>query len=321
MRGVSKRSSRYLPLAALALLALIWGYTWVPVKIGVAYTSPFMFAALRTFPGGLLLLVLVAALGRPLRPKALRLTVLLGVLQTSGFMGLTTAALVSGGAGRTAILANTWQFWILLMAWPLLGERLRGAQWLSVLLALGGLILIIEPWKLHGILSSLLALAGAVSWAASSIVAKVLHRRHEVDLLSLTAWQTLFGSIPLVLLAVFLERGMPQWSGAFMLSLAYTVVAATGLGAFLWLFVLQEMPAGIAGLGTMGTPVVGLLASWAQLGERPTAVEIVGMIVILVGMGILFIRGAASVTPASGSLLAIEESKVVSKANERVLLE
>ena len=95
MRGVSKRSSRYLPLAALALLALIWGYTWVPVKIGVAYTSPFMFAALRTFPGGLLLLVLVAALGRPLRPKALRLTVLLGVLQTSGFMGLTTAALVS----------------------------------------------------------------------------------------------------------------------------------------------------------------------------------------------------------------------------------
>jgi len=321
MRGVSKRSSRYLPLAALALLALIWGYTWVPVKIGVAYTSPFMFAALRTFPGGLLLLVLVAALGRPLRPKALRLTVLLGVLQTSGFMGLTTAALVSGGAGRTAILANTWQFWILLMAWPLLGERLRGAQWLSVLLALGGLILIIEPWKLHGILSSLLALAGAVSWAASSIVAKVLHRHHEVDLLSLTAWQTLFGSIPLVLLAVFLERGMPQWTGAFILSLAYTLVAATGIGAFLWLYVLQEMPAGIAGLGTMGTPVVGLLASWAQLGERPTAAEIVGMIVILVGMGILFTRGAASVTPASGSLLAVEESKVASKANERVLLE
>jgi len=321
MRGVSKRSSRCLPLAALALLALIWGYTWVPVKIGVAYTSPFMFAALRTFPGGLLLLVLVAALGRPLRPKALRLTVLLGVLQTSGFMGLTTAALVSGGAGRTAILANTWQFWILLMAWPLLGERLRGAQWLSVLLALGGLILIIEPWKLHGILSSLLALAGAVSWAASSIVAKVLHRRHEVDLLSLTAWQTLFGSIPLVLLAVFLERGMPQWSGAFMLSLAYTVVAATGLGAFLWLYVLQKMPAGIAGLGTMGTPVVGLLASWAQLGERPTAVEIVGMIVILVGMGILFTRGTKTVAPAPEPLLAVEESKVVSKVNERVLLE
>ncbi len=310
-----------MPLAALALLALIWGYTWVALKVGIAYSSPFMFAALRTFPGGILLLVLVAALGRPLRPKAIGLTVLLGVLQTSGFMGLTIAALVSGGAGRIAILANTWQFWILLMAWPILGERLRGAQWLSVLLALGGLILIIEPWKLHGILSSMLALAGAVSWAASSIVAKVLRRRHEVDLLSLTAWQTLFGSIPLVLLAVFLGEGLPQWTGAFVLSLAYTLVAATGLGAFLWLYVLQEMPAGIAGLGTMGTPVVGLLLSWAQLGERPTALEIVGMIVILAGMGILFARGTRSVAPVSASLPAVGERKVVPKAGERVFFE
>ena len=81
------------------------------------------------------------------------------------------------------------------------------------------------------------------------------------------------------------------------------------------------MPAGIAGLGTMGTPVVGLLASWAQLGERPTAVEIVGMIVILVGMGILFTRGTKTVAPAPEPLLAVEESKVVSKVNERVLLE
>lgn len=289
-----------MPFVALTLLALIWGYTWVAVKVGVAYSTPFMFVALRTLPGGILLLALVAALGRPLRPKAVRLTALLGVLQTSGFIGLTTAALVSGGAGRTAILANTWQFWILLMAWPFLGERLRGAQWLSVSLALGGLVLIIEPWNLHGVASSLLALAGAVSWAASSIVAKVLRRRHEVDLLSLTAWQTLFGSVLLVLLAIFLEGEAPQWSGAFLWSLAYTLVAATGLASFLWLYVLQEMPASIGGLGTMGTPVVGLLASWAQLGERPTALEIVGMIVILAGLAILFARGTKSTAPVSG---------------------
>ena len=321
MREGSLRSSRYLPLAALALLALIWGYTWVPLKVGVAYSGPFMFAALRTLPGGILLLMLVAALGRPLRPKALRLTVLLGVLQTSGFTGLTIAALVSGGAGRTAILANTWQFWILLMAWPLLGERLRGVQWLSVLLAFGGLVLIVEPWRLHGIVSSLLALAGAVSWAASSIVAKVLHRRHEVDLLSLTAWQTLFGSIPLVLLAVFLEGGLPEWSGAFLWSLAYTLVAATGMGAFLWLYVLQEMPAGIAGLGTMGTPVVGLLASWAQLGERPTALEIVGMIVILAGLAILFTRATKSTAPMSMDEPAAGEENLVSKSGGLVFTE
>jgi drug/metabolite transporter (DMT)-like permease len=226
---------------------------------------------------------------------------LLGVLQTSGFLGLTMGALVSGGAGRTSILANTWQFWILLVAWPLLGERLRGLQWLSVLLALGGLVLIIEPWSLHGVVSSLLALGGAVSWAASSIVAKVLRRRHEVDLLSLTTWQMLFGSIPLLLLAIFVEGGLPDWSGAFLWSLAFTLVVTTCLGSFLWLYVLRELPAGIAGLGTMGTPVVGLLASWAQLGEQPALLEIVGMVVILAGMAILFARGMKNAAPATPS--------------------
>jgi len=295
---VSLKSSRYLPLATLVVIALIWGYSWVPFKIGVGHSSPFVFAALRTFPGAILMLTLMAALRRPLRPKAVGLTALLGLLQTSGFLGLTMGALVSGGAGRTSILANTWQFWILLMAWPILGEKLRGLQWLSVGLALGGLVLIIEPWNLHGMTSSLLALGGAVSWGASSIVAKILRRRHQVDNLSLTTWQMMFGSIPLILLAVFIEGSLPDWSGAFIWSLAFTLVITTCLGSFLWLYVLRELPAGIAGLGTMGTPVVGVLSSWAQLGETPTVLMVVGMVLILGGMGILFTRGMRGVGSA-----------------------
>jgi drug/metabolite transporter (DMT)-like permease len=301
----SLKLPRYLPLVTLVALALIWGYSWVPFKAGVSHSSPFVFAALRTLPGAVLMLALMAALGRPLRPKAVRLTVLLGVLQTSGFLGLTMGALVSGGAGRTSILANTWQFWILLMAWPILGERLRGLQWLSVLLALGGLVLIIEPWSLHGVASSLLALGGAVSWAASSIVVKVLRKRHNVDLLSLTTWQMLFGSIPLILLAIFVEGGLPDWSSAFLWSLGFTLIVTTCLGSFLWLYALRELPAGIAGLGTMGTPVVGVLASWAQLGERPTVLEVVGMVVILTGMAVLFARTLSEASRSTGSSGAV----------------
>ncbi len=281
---------RLLPIATLVALALIWGYSWVPFKEGVAHSSPFVFATLRTIPGGLLLLGLMAALRRPLRPKAVGLTMLLGLLQTSGFLGFSMMALVTGGAGRTSVLANTWQFWILLMAWPILGERLRGTQWLSVLLGVCGLVLIIEPWNLHGVTSSLLTLAGAVSWAGSSIVAKVLRRGHSVDLLSLTTWQMLFGSVPLLLLAVVYPGALPDWTAAFNLSLAFTLVVTTCLGSFLWLYALRELPASIAGLGTLATPVFGILFSWAQLGEQPTATEAAGMVVILVGMAILFVQ-------------------------------
>lgn len=275
----------------------------MPLKIGVQYCPPFTFAALRSLPGAILLLGLAAVLRHPVGLKAPRYTIPLGILQTSGFIGLTIAALVAGGAGRTAILANTWQFWILLMAWPILDERLHGSQWLSVSLALAGLILIVEPWNLHGVVSSLLALAGAVCWAAGAIVAKLLRRRHEVDLLALTGWQTLFGSILLVVVAVFVEGEAPEWTGAFIWSLLYALLMGTCLASFLWLFVLREMPAGIAGLGTMATPVVGLLFSWALLGEQPTGLEIVGMVAILAGSAILFVRGVRETPQSSGRAL------------------
>ncbi len=285
---------RYLPVATLLALALIWGYSWVPFKIGVQHSSPFIFATLRTIPGGLLMLGLMAVLGKPLRPRPIRLTMLLGLLQTSGFLGFSMMALVSGGAGRTSILANTWQFWVLLMAWPILGERLRGSQWLSVLLGLAGLLLIVEPWHLRGVASALYTLAGAVSWAGGSIVAKVLRRRHTVDLLSLTTWQMLFGSIPLLVLTLALRRDLPDWTAAFDLSLVFTLLVTTCLGSFMWLYALRELPASIAGLGTLATPVFGILFSWAQLGERPTVIELAGMVIIIAGMTILFLRSFAA---------------------------
>ena len=122
-------------------------------------------------------------------------------------------------------------------------------------------------------------------FAASSIVAKILRKRHDPDLLTMTGWQTLIGSIPLVLIAVLAGGGAPEWSQEFIWSLAYTTLIGTCGGALLWLFVLKKLPASIAGLGTMGTPVVGLLASWAVLGEQPTATEVAGMVAILAGSG------------------------------------
>jgi drug/metabolite transporter (DMT)-like permease len=313
-RGTAVKSRRYLPLIALGLLPFIWGYSWIPLKIGVTYCPPYTFAALRSLPGGLILLTLVGALGRPVRPKAFWYMLGIGVLQTGGFVGLTIAALVAGGAGRTSILANTWQFWILLMAWPLLSERVRGSQWLSVGLAVVGLVLIVEPWKLHGVLSALLALAGAVCMAAGSVLVKLMRRRHEVDVLSLTAWSTLLGALPLVLVAVFAERQLPVWSTAFSLSLAYALLVSTCVAVFLWLFVLNSMPAGVAGLGTMATPVMGLLFSWAQLGEQPTVVEAIGMVTILVGSAILFLRGMREAPPEPSPAEATVEEGLFAEA-------
>lgn len=285
------RSSRYLPVLALALLALIWGYSWVPGKLGVVNSSAFVFAALRTFPAGVLMLVLLPLTGRPLRPKGAALTAAVGVLQVAGFVGLISAALVAGGAGHTAMLANTWQFWLLLMAWLALGERLKGGQWLSVGIGLVGLVLIIEPWHLRGVLSSLLTLGGAVCFAAGAVVAKVLRKRHEVDLLSFSAWQTLLGSIPLVIAGALMQGDGIHWTSTFIWSLIFSVLVGTALGSILWLYVLNALPANIAGIGTLGAPVFGVLFSWLQLHERLSRAEIAGMVLVVAALGLLAVWG------------------------------
>lgn len=277
-----------LPIAALLLLALIWGYSWVVMKIALDYVQPFAFAALRTALGGVALFLLLPLLRRPVKPKAFWPTALLGLLQTTGFVGMLTWALENGAAGKTSILTYTMPFWLLLMAWVVLGEKLKGFQWVAVGLALVGLVLILSPWRLEGKTSDFLAVGGALFWAASAVYAKILRRRHEVDLLSLTAWQMLLGSVPLIVISALTWKGPPVWTGTFIGALIFVAILGNALAWVLWLYILNSFRAGTAGLATLLTPVIGISAAWIQLGEQPGVVEGLGMIAVV---GALLLTG------------------------------
>lgn len=291
-----QRSVRSAALA-LMVLSVIWGYNWVVMKEAMKYSGPFDFAALRTVFGALSLFIVLLWLKKPLRPVELKFTLLLGLLQTTGFTALSQWALVAGGAGKTAVLAYTMPFWVLLMAWPLLNEHIRGLQWLAAGLAFAGLIFIFDPWQAHGTFaSSVLAILSGVSWAASAIVAKKLRSRAQVDLLSLTAWQMLLGAIALMIIALLVPSRPIEFTVNFIGTLIYVTILGTALGWLLWLYILHSLPAGVASLGSMGIPVVGVLAAWLQLEELPTGAEITGMLMIVAALALL-------------SLLAIREHR------------
>lgn len=284
-------AGRYAGLA-LVVLALIWGYNWVVMKRVLDYVSPLDFVALRSGCGCLCLFVMLRLQGKSLRPVALQLAVPLGLLQIAGFMGLIQLALASGGAGKTAVLAYTMPFWMLLLARLFLGERIRGLQWLAVALAGLGLVLILEPWHWHGtLLSSVLALGAGLVWASSAIVTKRLRPHYPADLLALTAWQMLFGALTLIVLALLLPGRPLQPSGYFIAALAYNALLGTALGWWLWLFVLDSLPAGVAGLSMLAVPSVGVLASWLQLGETPSLLEGLGMATVMAALALLAGRG------------------------------
>jgi len=287
--------SSYLAIGALAVMALFWGYNWVLTKVALRYAEPSVFVALRTFLGAAFLFLLLVVLRKRLRPQNLRLTLTVGLLGTTGSIGLLTWALKSGGAGKTSVLVYTMPLWLILMSWVVLGERMRGPQWFSVALALAGLCLVLAPWRMQGsLLSNLLAVTAGIFWAASAVATKILSGRHQVDILSLNAWQLLLGSVPLVIVALLTSSPPPVWSGSFITALLFSIVLVTGLGLLLWFYALRALPAGTAGLATLATPVLGVAFAWIQLGERPGLYEALGMILIIASLAVLAIRQIAA---------------------------
>lgn len=210
-------------------------------------------------------------------------------------MAFQTWALVEGGPGKTAVLIFTMPIWTLLMAWPLLGERIRGKQWLAAASTLGGLLLIIEPWNMHSsLLSKFLGLMAALCWGIGTILIKRLRSTTKVDLLTLTAWQMVLGAVPLVFLAILVPERPTDWTVSYMGILSFMSIASTAMCWWLWIYILDRVPAWEASLSVLGTPVVAILSSRLIFGEQFKGTEVAGIALIGGGLMLLSLIGWAA---------------------------
>ena len=266
-----------LDMTLLLGLWLVWGYSWIASKLGLAYATPLQMAeyrltlALLTL-GGLLLWRRGSWRLPPLWP-----TLGLGLTQTTGFTLFSTLALLEAGTGKVTILCYTMPFWTLLLARLFLGEHLRPLQWWAVLLAFLGLLCVLTPWQAWpSWRGDLLALAAGFCWALSAILAKRLRQKHQVGTLSLTFWQLAFGSQPAV-----------DWQPEFWAILLFNGCLAAGLGWLIWLHLLSRLAAGTASLNTLAIPAVALLFAWWQLGDVPSLAEWIGMALIAAALALL----------------------------------
>jgi drug/metabolite transporter (DMT)-like permease len=284
-----KKNQNLMAFLALILLCLIWGYNWVVMKNALHFSGPYDFAALRTILGALCLFIVMLVLKKPFKIQEIPRLIVLGLLQTAGFTGLLVWALVEGGAGKTAVLTYTMPFWTMLLAWPLLGEKLSGWQWPAALFSLMGILFILDPLHLGtDIFSMFLAIVSGISWALAVILAKKLQARSpHLDLISLTAWQMLFGSIPIVLLAFMTHSAPIEWNSYFIGALIYNSVFGNAIAWLLWLYALRHLSAGIATMTTTVCPVIAVIASSIELHETIKPYEFLGM--LFIGLSLLMI--------------------------------
>jgi drug/metabolite transporter (DMT)-like permease len=276
---------------ALVVLTLIWGNNWIVMKFALQSAHPMVLNVERTWLATLALFAVLIWQRRPFLPASWLAVIVTGFFQTTINFASTTMALAGGGAGRTSVLVFTMPFWTILIAWPVLHERVKGSQWFAVAFAFAGLALVVEPWNWHGDLApKLWAVLSGFGWGAGTVATKYFQRGRALDPLNFIAWQMLAGVLPLTVLPFVFGLPAAQWSVTYGLLLVYIGVVSTAVGFLLWIAILRFLPAGTASLNMFAIPVIALVSSMAVFGERLTGNEWAGIGCIAAGLAIISIN-------------------------------
>ena len=213
----------------------------------------------------------------------------MGIFQTAGFTGFLIWALMEGGASKTAVLTFTMPMWVALMSWPFLQEKLTLWQWISVIICILGIIFVFNPLNIENNSSStLLALASGFTWACGAILSKRIHFKFpKIDLLIMTAWQMLWGSIPLLVIALLIKNEPIIWSYSFLSILFFNAIFVNAIAYLLWFYALRQLQASTVSMLALLTPIAGAISAYFLLDEVPNFAESIGFSLILSGLFLL----------------------------------
>jgi O-acetylserine/cysteine efflux transporter len=281
---------------AMVTLTVIYSLCYVAIKAGLPFAPPLRFAGFRALTGGLLMIGLLLALKRPLlpRPKDWRWVAGLGLTSTTIAFAAMFLSPGLAGAGIASVLGNSQPIFAVALAVPLLGERMTPGKQMALVLGTLGVILIATASSgANGIAGPALALGASLSLAIGSVIAKRMGP--DVDLLAVSAWQLIAGSLPLLVVSGVAEHG--PWINldpGFLGILAFLAIAETALPTPLWYWLLRKDEVGRLSLFLFLVPVLGVLIAAAVFGERVGALEAVGIGATVVAIGVAAFNSAAA---------------------------
>ncbi|MDO8987267.1 MAG: EamA family transporter [Coriobacteriia bacterium] len=282
-------------IAAFATLYIVWGTTYLAIRIGLdAQWPPAAFAGLRLLPAGLILLGISRVRGVSMRVsrRDLRTIIMVGLLLLVGGQYGTYLAEQYIGSGLTALTVALLPLWIA-GAESLLPdmERPTARGYLGLVLGFAGLGILLAP-RIAGISGSGTELLGigieilaTWLWTTGSIVSK--RRPVKADALVATGYEMLAAGAALVLIATV--RG--EWSQISLTpagvgSLVYLILigSCVAFTAFVWL--LRHAPASKVMTYAYVNPVVAVFLGWLVLSEPIDGWMIAGMAVIVTGVAL-----------------------------------
>lgn len=281
------------PWIAATLAVIIWGASFIATKIALRDVQPATIVWLRFAMGVAVLGGITAAR----RQFALPQRDEWGYFALLGFLGITfhqwlqSNGLVTSQASTTAWIVASMPVFMALLGWLALKEKLRAAQWLGILLAGLGVLLVVTRGDLQSALAGnfgapgdLLILISAPNWAVFSVLSRKGLQRHPparmmfyVMLLGWLMISTLFFAGPGASDIAHLTAG--GWVGITFLG-----VVCSGVAYVFWYDALQALPAAQLGVFLYIEPMVTVIVAALMLDEPLLAATLAGGAAILLGV-------------------------------------
>ena len=289
MAATDYRPVRLIGLGCLVVTAFGWGLNWPATKFLLEQCPPLTARGIAGLVAGLALAGIALARGETLTvPPRLRLRLVASaLLNVSAWMGLTTLSLLWLNAGEAATLAYTMPVWAALLAWPILREQLGLHRIMALVLGISGVAVLLGGNVFHAETDKLPGVAIALTAAMLFALGTVLSKRWPLvmDPIAMTAWQVGIGCTVLLVGSLVLEHPHlleMHWFG--WAALTYTAVVSLGICYLMWFAALRRLEASTAAIGTLLTPIVGVLASAIALGEPLLLPQFVSLALVVSGI-------------------------------------
>jgi drug/metabolite transporter (DMT)-like permease len=281
----------------IIVLALVWGFNWPVLKMGVTEMAPLTFRALTLPLAALGMLAYARASRDALRvPREFGAKLCaLSLFNITLWNGFVLFGVQHLPAGRSAILAYTMPIWATAIAAVVVHEPISrrklvglalGATGMAVLLGEQIVVVRAAPF------GAVMILIAAISWAYGTVLLRKWKPTMPQNALS--GWMMLIGWIPLALAAPFLD---PQPLGAELawlslrgwFSLFYNVFLAGTIANLAWFMLARSLPVAISSLSSLPIPVVGVISGMLLLGERPGLQEWIALALVVSALAIVML--------------------------------
>ncbi|UKA50687.1 EamA family transporter [Arthrobacter sp. FW305-123] len=287
--------------ALAVVVAVLWGINFVAIDLGLHTNGrevpPLLFVAMRFL---LVVFPFILFIRKP--EVGWKAIIGVGLFMSAGQFGLLYLGMALGmPAGLASLVLQAQVLFTIVIAARVLGERPSRRQMAGVVLGVAGLAVV--AWgrsAVAPVLPLMIVLAAALSWAVGNVVAR--HSKAASGL-GLVVWSGAVVPVPLAGLSLIVDGPDTVWATlidlqpATILSAVYTAVFASLIGYGIWNRLLSLYPSSDVVPFTLLVPVVGMTAAWLVLNEIPTLTEILGGLILLLGVATAVLGAGRKIPP------------------------